>query len=117
MTVITGTTLGLHASPGDGGTSPPSVTFAYKRAEMALVPTSGSAAQNNQDPATNQDAYSTMCVFGADLNWFGTAWIGQFIATGHAARNAATNPSFAQALTGSPDATSNSGAAPSENGR
>lgn len=96
MTVITGTTIALHATPGDTGGKPPSITFGYKRAETAIIPTAAKAAVDN---ATNQsDAYSVIAVLGAKFKWFHGGTNTQFIATGHAARALADSTSFANSL-------------------
>lgn len=89
--VVTGTVVGLEASPGDGSTQPPSVTFGYKRAEVAFVPTATEPADKvakHYPPGqgTDSDAYSTLAAFKLAANWFGPTKIEQVIATGHAAR-------------------------------
>jgi hypothetical protein len=79
--VVTGTTLGLKATPGDpqAGQSP-QVTLGYKRAETSLVPTGAV-------PATvKEDAYSTLAVFSFDTTWFGKTNLSSFISTGFAAQ-------------------------------
>lgn len=96
MIVVTGTTIGLHASPGDMQSRPPSVTFAYKRSELAIVPTAGSPATEKGTNST--DAYSAFCAFYADMHWFGTSTVSQAIATGHAAREIVTNAAFISAI-------------------
>lgn len=78
--VVTGTTIGLKATPGDAQTRPPQVTLAYKRAETALVPTAGSKATGKTD------AYSTLASFFFETEWFGATELRSFIATGNAAR-------------------------------
>ena len=83
MTVSTGTTIGLHATPGDGKSQTPQVTLAYKRAEMALVPTGGKAATKEPDA----DSYSALAIVDFRTRWFGGTSIDQFVATGHAARD------------------------------
>ncbi len=89
VTVVTGTTIGLKASPGDGNTQPPQVTFAYKRAEFALIPTTGKAAA--KDPSSSgSDAFSTLVAFFFSTQWFGNTELDSFIATGHAARDIQT---------------------------
>ncbi len=89
VTIVTGTTLGLKATPGDGNARPPQVTLGYKRAETALVPTSGKKA--SRDPGGNDvadvDAFSTLSTFSLNTRWFGTTEVASFIATGHAARD------------------------------
>ena len=101
MTVVTGTVIGLHASPGDGSTKPPAVTFAYKRSEVALIPTAAKPAVSGDTTSTNRtDTYSAFSVFDADIHWFGGSLIQQFIATGHAARIAVTNNQFSSQFAG-----------------
>ena len=80
VTVTTGTTIGLKATPGDGYTRPPQVTFGYKRAELALVPTVGTHA------TATEDAFSTLAAFYFSTEWFGQTELSSFIGTGHAAR-------------------------------
>jgi hypothetical protein len=80
VNLITGTTIGLKATPGDGETRPPQVTLGYKRAEVALVPTSGMGA------TAETDAQSTLASFHFSTRWFGHTEIDSFIATGNAAR-------------------------------
>ena len=97
MTVVTGTVIGLHASPGDGSSRPPAVTFAYKRSEVALIPTAAQPALEVGINSTNRtDTYSAFSVFDADIHWFGGSKIQQFIATGHAARTVVTNENFSR---------------------
>jgi hypothetical protein len=85
MLVTTGTTIGLVANPGDGQSQPPQITFAYKRAEMAYVPTSGSVASNNT--VFKSDAFSSLALVNFKTKFFGATSIDQFIATGHASRD------------------------------
>ena len=82
MTVSTATTIGLNATPGDGKSQAPQITLAYKRAEMALVPTGGKAATREPD----SDSYSALAIVDFRTRWFGGTSIDQFVATGHAAR-------------------------------
>jgi len=84
--VATGTTIGLVANSGDGSSRPPHVTLAYKRAEMAFVPT-GQKAATKGAKGGNTDAYSALAVFDFQTKWFGKTTIQQFIGTGHAARD------------------------------
>jgi hypothetical protein len=98
--VTTGTLIGLEASPGDGNTQPPSVTFGYKRAELALVPTAGGPATKSQVGGGSEDAYSTLAVFDLASGWFKKTKIEQFIAAGHAARTVQESPTFTNALVG-----------------
>ncbi len=101
VVIVTGTTVGLEASPGDGSTQPPSVTFGYKRAEVAFVPTGQEkgatkmpdaepgkkpSAGTPEAPKEDSDAYSTLAVFRLAHNWFSATKIEQLVATGHAAR-------------------------------
>ncbi len=79
--ISTGTTIGLKATPGDGNTRPPQVTFAYKRSELALVPTSGNKA------TSNSDAFSTLAAIHFSTEWFGSTEIRSFLGTGMAARD------------------------------
>jgi hypothetical protein len=84
LNVITGTTVGLKASPGDGSTTPPQVTLAYKRAEGALVPTAG-----NSSTKDTSDTYSALTAYFLKTSWFGATTLESVISTGHAARNLA----------------------------
>jgi hypothetical protein len=77
--VTTGTTIGLKATPGDGQTRPPSVVIGYKRAEVALVPTTGEGA------SVETDAASTLASLHFSTRWFGHTELDSFIATGRAA--------------------------------
>jgi len=101
VTITTGTTVGLSATPGDFSTTPPQVVLAYKRAELALVPTGSTAASKcggaqGQNAGSGQadprigvectDAYSTLAVFNLKTAWFGDTELDSFIATGHASR-------------------------------
>ncbi len=95
MTVATGTTIGLHATPGDGQNQSPQITLAYKRAEIALVPTAGQAA--TKTPAS--DAFSALAVIDFQTRWFRDTKIDQFIATGFASRDIqASGSEFTRAL-------------------
>lgn len=78
--IVTGTTIGLKATPGNGSTRPPQITFGYRRAEAAIVPTKGAKAT----PTT--DAYSTLAAFHLQTEWFGDTEITSFIGTGTAAK-------------------------------
>jgi len=80
VSIITGTTIGLKATPGDGSTRPPQVTLGYKRAEAAIVPTKGEKA------TAATDAYSTLAAFHLQTEWFGDTEITSFIGTGTAAK-------------------------------
>lgn len=81
VTITTGTTIGLKATPGDGATRPPQVTFGYKRAETSLVPTAGRKA------TSNTDAFSTLASIYFRTTWFGKTELRSFISTGNAARD------------------------------
>lgn len=99
--ISTGTIVGLEASPGSISTTPqaPSLTFGYKRAELALIPIDAER-QGSLSPVTSpsttdsestfsdgrEDAYSVLAVFKMAVNWFGPAKIEQFVATGMAAQ-------------------------------
>jgi hypothetical protein len=89
MTVAEFTVIGLHATPGDGSSKPPQVTFAYKRSELALVPTNEKPAQQ-----TNSDCYSSLTALYYKGQFFGPTIIDDFIATGFAARTLATSEFF-----------------------
>lgn len=82
MTVVTGTTIGLKATPGNGQTRPPQVMFGYKRAEFAVVPTAGKVARKD-----TSDAFSALTTLFFSTHWFGETTLASFISTGHAARN------------------------------
>lgn len=92
VNLITGTTIGLKATPGDGETRPPQVLLGYKRAELALVPTTGSGATENTD------AQSTLASFHFSTRWFGHTEIDSFIATGNAARALGGSEAYPEAL-------------------
>jgi hypothetical protein len=81
VVIVTGTTLGLKATPGDGNTRPPQVTLGYKRAEAAIVPTNGMAATRD-----GSDAFSTMAAFDFRTRWFGQTELSSFVGTGFAVR-------------------------------
>ena len=87
VVVVTGTTLGLKATPGDGNSRPPQVTLGYKRAEVALVPTQGATANE-----AGNDAFSTMTAFDFRTRWFGQTELSSFIGTGLAAREIQEGP-------------------------
>ena len=82
VVIVTGTTLGMKATPGDGSSQPPQVTLGYKRAEASIVPTKGSVADSN-----GTDAFSTMAAFDYRTRWFGETELASFIGTGFAARD------------------------------
>lgn len=103
--IVTGTTIGLKATPGDGQMRPPQVTLAYKRAETALVPTKGAKATKGPPKGSKQpqdtDAYSALASFYFETKWFDSTELRSFIATGHAARpltNEKENSSFSTAF-------------------
>lgn len=87
MTVATGTTIGLHATPGDGQSQTPQITLAYKRSEVAIIPTGERAARNMEENEADTDAYSALAVIDFQTRWWGDTSVDQFIATGHAARD------------------------------
>lgn len=125
--VTTGTQIGLEATPGDGATQAPNVSFGYKRVELALVPVSPTSdkeskvktpeelkAETPEDPkggsqnedsklaTKSKDAYSVLATFNMASNWFGPAKIEQFIATGHASRSIQSpNSQFFQTVSSS----------------
>ncbi len=91
--IATGTTLGLKATPGDGSSRPPQVTLGYKRAETALIPTSGSKATcvpQDDEPCGRDpesiDAFSTLAAFDFYTKWFGKTELSSFLATGFASQ-------------------------------
>jgi hypothetical protein len=77
--IATGTTIGLKATPGDGTSRPPQVTFGYKRAESAIVPTKGGVANDTTD------AFSTLAAIHFETEFFGRTELDSFIGTGAAA--------------------------------
>jgi len=90
--VSTGTLVGLEATPGDGNTQSPQVSFGYKRSEVALVPVKESEGpgydrESRAPVKKGTDAYSVLATFNMAHNWFNATRIEQFIATGHAARD------------------------------
>lgn len=92
LNIVTGTTIGLKASPGDGQTSLPQVTLAYKRMETALLPTKGAAGTydpNDASGTSTSDAYSALGTFFMSSKFFGDTTLESFISTGHAAQNLA----------------------------
>ncbi len=92
VNLITGTTIGLKATPGDGQTRPPQVMLGYKRGEVALVPTSGNGATETTD------AQSALASFHFSTRWFGHTEIDSFIATGNAARHLGDSTEYAATL-------------------
>jgi len=104
MNIVTSTTVGLHATPGDGSTQPPQVSLAYKRAEVAVIPTGEGGALDgpaataaasddsaSSDPCSQSgsDLFSAVTAFGFQTRWFGKTALDSVIATGHAARRLA----------------------------
>lgn len=87
MVVATGTTIGLHATPGDMQSQPPQVTLAYKRAETAVVPTEGARAVKGE-----RDSLSSFVSFGFFTEWFGETRVDSLISTGIAAQTLADSP-------------------------
>ncbi len=97
MTIATGTSIGLQATPGDAQTRPPQVTFAYKRSELAIVPTGQARAKKKN--SDNSDAYSSFAVVDFKTKWFKDTELRQFVASGHAARDIQeTNSEFPAAM-------------------
>jgi hypothetical protein len=96
MVVSTGTTIGLKATPGDGNTQAPQVTFAYKRAELAYVPTDSKRAKKSKDEKdTDSDAFSALAAVDVKSKWFfGSTTINQFISSGFAAQEISSNKNF-----------------------
>jgi len=96
----TGTTVGLETTPPINET-PPSITFGYKRAEVAMVPVTKLDEKPASPPSDRgcselppsayssssiaKDAYSVLAAFHLAVNWFGPAKIEQHFATGCAA--------------------------------
>lgn len=96
----TGTTVGLETTPPINET-PPSITFGYKRAEIAMVPVMKLDEKPPEPPSDRgcselplsaysgsnlaKDAYSVLAAFHLAVNWFGPAKIEQHFATGCAA--------------------------------
>jgi hypothetical protein len=97
MTVITGTTIGLHSTPGDGQATPPQIAVAYKRGELAIVPTGEKHGTKTGDKQRDSDAYSSLAILDYRTYWLKDTTIDQFIATGHAARDIQEAP-FTRAL-------------------
>jgi hypothetical protein len=86
MLVVTGTSIGLHVTPGDGETSPPQATLGYKRSEVAIVPTGSKDALNDADASKRTDAFSALAAFRFYSRWVERTTVESVIATGHAAR-------------------------------
>ncbi len=87
VTIVTGTTIGLHASPGDGQTQPPEVTLAYKRSEVATMPTGQRGAlKGTAEGSKDTEAFSTLGGLRFCTKWWGETQLDSFISTGHAAR-------------------------------
>lgn len=86
LLIATGTTIGLKATPGDGQARPPQVTFAYKRAELAVVPSPRGSAERAADGSLVSEAYSTLAAFSFVTDWFDETCLDSLVATGHAAR-------------------------------
>jgi hypothetical protein len=96
MTIITGTSVGLHLTPGNGQETPPQVSLAYKRTELALIPVSRAGAHKTGTSVTNAvDAYSSLAGFDFRSSFFGgTIQLQQFISTGFASRELLDNSAF-----------------------
>lgn len=90
--IATGTTIGMKATPGDTQTKPPQVTFGYKRAEMAVVPTGNKSATSSS--ATDTDAFSTLATIDFETSWFGSTSLHSAISSGIAARDIQNEPEF-----------------------
>jgi protein involved in polysaccharide export with SLBB domain len=115
VVVVTSTMVGLEAKPPMGDAQPnPSVSLAYKRAEMVLIPVcqvteyarsqdlkktagvGGTPPKEQPNPkcppnaSKEDDAYAVTGSFQMQHNWFGPLNIRQFIATGIAARHLIT---------------------------
>lgn len=112
LVVVTGTLVGLEATPGNpqDGQSP-AVTFGYRRAEAALIPVE--KEDGNKEKPDNQsnvgqhgtknpdkDAASILATFNLAHNWFGPAKIEQYIATGLAAQSMAGSNHYALVFVG-----------------
>ncbi len=105
--VVTQTGVGIIVKAGDGTTTFPSVSVAYKRSEVATIPTSGDGATMPEDGniESGSDTYSAFCSFYMESTWFGETKIHQFISTGHASKElqkkdeGKTSSSFIEAFT------------------
>ena len=93
--VVTGTTVGLKATPGDGQTRPPQLVVGYKRAEAAVIPVEGDGATHSGDTQKDKEAASTVASFYLESHWMGRTDIRAFIGTGFAARKVAESTDFA----------------------
>jgi hypothetical protein len=82
--VVTATSIGMHATPGDGEAQPPQVTLAYKRSETALIPTEAKRAEKGK-----KDAFSALATLDFMTTWFGSTELTSTIATGLAAQTLA----------------------------
>ncbi len=91
FSIITATNMGLNINSGDGNTRPPQVAVAYKRTELALVPTGRNHAIKDPDIKKNKDAYSSLAGYHFYTEWFGPTTLSQFISTGHASRDIQTD--------------------------
>lgn len=99
--VVTGTTIGLKATPGDGTSRPPQVTFGYRRAEASIVPTKGAAVNS-----LTADAFSTLAAFHFETRFFGKTELDSFISTGGAALAIQQQPEFQEEIAQAAQATS-----------
>ena len=97
MTIVTGTTIGMHITPGNGDSTPPQVTIAYKRAELAVIPTAGTGATIASGTNTS-DAYSSFAGFDFQSGFTSRTKLKQFISTGVASQNLIDNSNFVNAL-------------------
>ncbi len=87
--VITATTVGLKLSGSPNSELPVSVAFAYKRAELAVVPTANLGAE-----AGKSDAYSVFSAIDFRNSWFNRLALSQVIATGIAAQTVSAPGTF-----------------------
>lgn len=102
MNIVTSTSLGLHATPGDGSSQPPQVSIAYKRSEVAVIPAGGgggvdvpdddSGSTTTDERRQDRDLFSAITAYGFQTQWFGKTALDSVIATGHAARMIASPP-------------------------
>jgi hypothetical protein len=99
MTVVEATVIGLNATPGNGSSTAPQVTFAYKRAETALIPTSGTGATGQTD------ALSSLSALYCKSRFFGTTEIDDFVSTGFASRELVRSSTFGRAVSAAVAAT------------
>ena len=89
MTVVEATVIGLNATPGNGASTAPQVTFAYKRAELAIIPTTGRGGSGQTD------CFSSLSALYCNSRFLGTTEIDDFVSTGFASRSLVSNSIFA----------------------